>query len=91
LNSQRVENRKLDTNSEHSILDNSDESAQNDERSAILMEEHGKTEQSTINNCMTEFEANQTVDTKELTLSEHRKELIYDNFEPRPRVPRQYA
>ena len=51
------------------------------------MEEQQTTEESTINNIDEDAEepANEVY---ELTLSEHRKELIFDNFEPRPGLPR---
>ena len=45
-------------------------------------------EESTINNTISEEEPVNTIETKELTLSEHCKELIFDNFEPRPGLPR---
>ena len=60
-----------------------------DQKPAILMQEQQTTDESTINNVVTEDEAQQAYDAaRELTLSEHRKELIYENFEPRPGLPR---
>lgn len=88
---QAIMGSEVELNDRNSIIKSTD--INNKEQiDPILMQEQYQEqhtiEESTINNTISEEEPVNTIETKELTLSEHCKELIFDNFEPRPGLPR---